>query len=118
MIKFKSSYSFALEASCTALEKVNKVSQTIQGEAYTIQELFAKYAQGTLDLEGKQPVYNGLDLDQPDMEKVGNLDLVEKSELVDSNTLRVNELKEKMTQKVSEPIPEPEKIPNKPEKGD
>lgn len=91
---------------------------TIEGDSYTIKELIQKHILGQLPDVGREPIYNNGSLDDYDLEKVRDYDLAERDEVMNSNSLKINDLKEKLVKKVQEPIAEPLKVQNEPVEGE
>lgn len=91
-------------------------SLTVEGEAYTVAELLIKHTNGIYPNIGRIGTFEDQNFDGVDLEKVGSMDLAEVDEIKEVNSLKINELKGKLTpkevKKVQEPIPEPENVQN------
>lgn len=79
-MKFTTTYNFLMKDKF--IEKNDEPSQTIPGEAYTIQEIFERSAGGLLDNTNANPIfYDDMDFDDVDFEKLKHLDLTEIKEI-------------------------------------
>lgn len=81
----------------------DKVSITVPDESYTVKELMRRFTNG-LPIAGaaKDPVYNGGDFDSIDMEKVGGMDPVDRTELAQQQAAKNKELKDKIESQQAE----------------
>lgn len=87
-MEFRTQFNYTPEAG----EEVQGVTMTIQGEAYSIQELILKMHLGQMPAVSKTPIYADADsFDDSDFNQVGQMDIVDRQELSNEMSMKVKE---------------------------
>lgn len=75
----------------------SRPSLTLPNEAYSIHELLLKYTQGIMPSVVREGSYGSDQFDDPDLSKVGSVDMTERDDLLREQRRRVADGKEKLS---------------------
>lgn len=86
-------------------ERITQPTKTIQGEAYTIQELYRKFATGQIPPIHREGDYmDDVTFDDPDIRKVTDMDMVERQQYANDISATITKLKDDVKKSRQKPI--------------